>query len=64
MEQMNMRLDSSLSNEFDKSVELLNELKEKRRILQLKVNEQEKREQKHNSLLESTAQRRIELEVK
>ena len=49
--------DLNLDDEFS-------ELKEKRRLLKLKMNEQEKRVKSHRNVLESSTQRRLELEVR
>jgi protein SMG6 len=57
-------LSSDLIDDLTLNDDDLNELKEKHRLLKQKMNEQEKRQIMHKNLLETNAQRRIELEIR
>jgi protein SMG6 len=53
----------SLSEQLCLDAEL-NELRERRRVLKLRADEQERRAKTHESLVDASAQRRLELEIR
>ena len=65
---LNSMIKSSLNDEtgdtFSNEQAAFNELKEKRRLLKAKMQEQQKREKSHQNLIEMNTQRRLELEIR
>lgn len=65
---LNSMLKSSLNDESESPSSeqsiILNDLKEKRRLLKVKMQEQQKREMSHQSIIEMSTQRQLELEIR
>jgi protein SMG6 len=59
---LNSMMKSNLNDDSEQSI-LLNDLKEKRRLLKAKMQEQQKREKSHQSIIEMSVQRQLELEI-